>query len=41
MCNAMSDNYHQAVMGGTGVNNIMLGTGDAMYLSDGDGNPAA
>jgi phospholipase C len=34
---AMSDNYHQAVMGGTGANHIMMGTGDAMYYSDGNG----
>ena len=34
---AMSDNYHQAVMGGTGANHIMLGTGDAMWFSDGKG----
>ena len=37
---AMSDNYHQAVMGGTGANHIMLGTGDAIWFSDGNGNPA-
>ena len=37
---AMSDNYHQAVMGGTGANHIMLGTGDALWFSDADGNPA-
>lgn len=36
---AMSDNYHQAVMGGTGANHIMLGTGDAVWFSDGDGSP--
>lgn len=35
----MSDNYHQAVNGGTGANHIMLGTGDAMWFSDGKGNP--
>ena len=35
---AMSDNYHQAVMGGTGANHIMLGTGDAVWYSDGNGN---
>ena len=34
---AMSDNYHQAVMGGTGANHIMLGTGDAIWFSDGKG----
>jgi phospholipase C len=37
---AMSDNYHQAVMGGTGANHIMLGTGDAIYFSNGNGSPA-
>jgi phospholipase C len=37
---AMSDNYHQAVNGGTGANHIMLGTGYAMAFSDGMGNPA-
>ncbi|MFZ0977825.1 MAG: alkaline phosphatase family protein, partial [Candidatus Acidiferrales bacterium] len=36
---SMSDNYHQAVMGGTGANHIMLGTGDAYFWSDGNGNP--
>ncbi|MBV8527036.1 MAG: phosphoesterase [Candidatus Dormibacteraeota bacterium] len=36
---AMSDNYHQAVMGGTGANHIALGTGDAAFYSDGHGNP--
>jgi phospholipase C len=36
---SMSDNYHQAVSGGTGANHIMLGTGDAIWFSDGNGNP--
>ncbi|MGC2525965.1 MAG: alkaline phosphatase family protein [Stellaceae bacterium] len=36
---SMSDNYHQAVNGGTGANHIMLGTGDAVWFSDGNGNP--
>jgi phospholipase C len=36
---AMSDNFHQAVMGGTGANHVMLGTGDAIWFSDGHGNP--
>jgi phospholipase C len=36
---AMSDNYHQAVQGGTGANHIMLGTGDAAYYQDSAGNP--
>ena len=37
---AMSDNYHQAVNGGTGANHIMLGSADAIWFSDGNGNPA-
>ena len=37
---AMSDNYHQAVNGGTGANHIMLGTADAIWFSDGNGNAA-
>jgi phospholipase C len=36
---SMSDNFHQSVMGGTGANHIMLGTGDAIWFSDGHGNP--
>jgi phospholipase C len=36
---AMSDNYHQAFMGGTGANHVMIGTGDAIFWSDGKGNP--
>ena len=36
---SMSDNYHQAMMGGTGANHVMLGTGDAIFWSDGNGNP--
>jgi len=37
---SMSDNFHQSVNGGTGANHIMLGTGDAIWFSDGAGNPA-
>jgi phospholipase C len=37
----MSDNFHQSVMGGTGANHVMLGTGDAIFWSDGQGNPTA
>jgi phospholipase C len=37
---SMSDNYHQPVMGGTGANSIMLGFGDALWFSDGEGHPA-
>jgi acid phosphatase len=36
---ASSDNYHQAVMGGTGANHIALGTGDAAYDQDAAGRP--
>jgi phospholipase C len=36
---SMSDNYHQPVMGGTGANHVMMGTGDAIFWSDGHGNP--
>ena len=35
---SMSDNFHQSVMGGTGANHVMLGTGDAIFWSDGKGN---
>jgi acid phosphatase len=35
---ALSDNYHQAVMGGTGANHITLGTADAAYYQDQNGN---
>lgn len=37
---SMSDNYHQAASGGTGMNHIELGSGDAIWFSDGNGNPA-
>jgi phospholipase C len=37
---AMSDNFHQSVNGGTGANHIMLGHGDAIWFSDGQGNAA-
>jgi acid phosphatase len=36
---AISDNYHQAVMGGTGANHIMLGTGSAASFQDSSGEP--
>jgi len=36
---AMSDNYHQPVMGGTGANSIMLGFADALWFSDENGKP--
>ncbi len=37
---SMSDNYHQPGMGGTGLDSILLGFGDALWFSDGNGNPA-
>jgi phospholipase C len=36
---SMSDNFHQSFMGGTGANHVMLGSGDAIFWSDGNGNP--
>jgi acid phosphatase len=38
---SMSDNYHQAVMGGTGANHIAIGTGYAASYQDANGNPTA
>ena len=38
---ALSDNFHQSVMGGTGANHIMLGFGSPIYYADGQGNPVA
>jgi phospholipase C len=35
----MSDNFHQSVLGGTGANHIMLGSGDAIWFSNGAGVP--
>jgi phospholipase C len=34
----LADNFHQAVMGGTGANHVMLGTGDMVFFSDGQGH---
>jgi phospholipase C len=36
---AISDNYHQGIMDGTGANFIYLGTGDVGFYNDGSGNP--
>jgi phospholipase C len=36
----MSDNFHQSVMGGTGANHIMFGFADAIWYSNGKGQPA-
>ena len=33
----LSDNFHQSVMGGTGANHVMLGTGDDVFFSNGAG----
>ncbi len=35
---AMSDNYHQPAMGGTGLDSIMLFFGDAIWFQDQNGN---
>ncbi|HEY3971810.1 MAG TPA: alkaline phosphatase family protein [Candidatus Sulfotelmatobacter sp.] len=37
---AISDNYHQAVLGGTGANHVMLGLADAIWFSSSNGDPA-
>jgi phospholipase C len=34
----LNDNFHQSFQGGTGANHFMLGTGDAGFWSDGNGN---
>jgi len=36
---SMSDNFHQSFMGGTGANHVMLGSGDAIFWSNGNGIP--
>ena len=36
---SMSDNYHQAVMGGTGTNHVALGTGTGASYQDANGDP--
>src|SRR6185437_9416340 len=37
---AVSDNYHQAMMGGTGANHLAIGFGTTIYYADASGNPA-
>jgi len=37
---SMSDNFHQSVMGGTGANHVMLGSGDAIWFTNPQGKPA-
>lgn len=36
----LSDNFHQSIEGGTGANHIAVGTGLAIYYSDGNGHIA-
>jgi phospholipase C len=36
----LNDNYHQAVMGGTYANHMMLAYADALYYADANGDPA-
>jgi phospholipase C len=36
---AISDNFHQGIMGGTGASFIYLGTGDLAFYEDGNGRP--
>jgi len=36
---AMSDNFHQAAMGGTGTNHVALGEADAAYYQQSNGSP--
>ena len=36
----LSDNDHQAIMGGTGANHIAIGYGAEIYFADRNGNPA-
>jgi phospholipase C len=37
---ALSDNYHQAIMGGTGANHIAIGYGTPIFYAAPDGSPA-
>jgi phospholipase C len=37
---AISDNYHQPMMGGTGANSQFMFTGDVYYYTDANGRPA-
>lgn len=37
---AMSDNFHQSVMGGTGANHVEIGFGTSIYYSNAQGQPA-
>ena len=35
---SMSDNFHQSFPGGTAANHVVLGSGGAVFWSDGQGN---
>ena len=37
---ALSDNFHQAIQGGTGANHLMVGFGTTIYYADSTGAPA-
>jgi phospholipase C len=37
---SMSDNFHQSIEGGTGANHVALGTGLAIFFTDGHGHVA-
>jgi phospholipase C len=37
---ALSDNYHQAIMGGTGANHLAIGFGTTLFYEDAAGRPA-
>jgi phospholipase C len=37
---SLSDNFHQAVMGGTGANHLAIGFGGPVFYADANGNPA-
>ena len=37
---ALSDNYHQFILGGTGPNSVATGTADVLFFSDANGNMA-
>ncbi len=36
---AVADNYHQAIMGGTGANHLAIGYGKTIYYANSDGSP--
>jgi phospholipase C len=36
---AIADNYHQAMMGGTGANHLAIGYGKTIYYANNDGSP--